>query len=414
MPARRSEPDGIRRRAIAWGVISLALFSLARLGVQTSDDAATLATAGALWDHHTVAIPHMEWLDGRVDIGRQGPDGRLYAKYGLGQALVGAVLYGLGERLLSGSGPFMWAGYALADSAAGAEAAQLANVLPGSATVALVAAQAGGPAAAFLALASPWWLAGRGFGSEVGAGLGLLLGAVWARRACRGGPLWPSALWLAVAALFRPSALAFGLAWVVWLRGRPWREWVAVGGVLAGAVLLLGAYNFLRYGSLLEFGYGQGGSGFGWQPEGLVGYLVAPGRGLLVFAPWTLLVGRGGIEAVRRRQVWKCGALLGMAAFYVVHALWKEWAGGWAYGPRLLVPLLPVAAVCAADERPGGPLAGAMFAVGFLVQALTLPQDPIRTHLAAIGGGQLAFEQTVWSLRDNIVLLQARMIAQGR
>lgn len=419
-PIRRTTP-GPKLAAAAAGVLCLLLFSLSHLGIQTTDDIATLASAGALWDEHTLAIPHLAAFDEQVDIGRQGRGGHLYSKYGLAQTLLAAALYGLGDTLLPGAGAFEWGGHTVAGSAAGAAAAEAVNVLLGSLTVAVVVhelarrsglrvAAAGG---VMLAAASPLWLASRGFGTESGAAFALLLAAVSARRALsgEGSPLWPAAAWVGVAALFRPSALAFAPALLAWLWKRPRGEWLATAGVLAAALAALLGYNWLRFGALFESGYGDGGSSFALHLGGLAGFLAASGRSLLLFAPWTLLLAPAVRRVPRAESTWALGTLAGIIAFFAAHCLWREWHGGWAYGPRLLVPLLPVIALLVSEELLRFPRASLlMFALGSLLQALTLPFDPLLTHRAVIGS-LITFEQSVWSPAHSITVQQVKAAA---
>ncbi len=177
-----------------------------------------LATAGALWDRHTLAIPHMEWLDERVDIGRRGRDGQLYSKYGLGLPAAAALMYGAGTLSRRGVPPLVWAGYPIVDSLAGGMLAQYTNVVLGALVVGVLVYTASEwhgrdvalLAGAVLAVASPFWLAARGFGSEVGCSLGLLLATIAAIRAERRSSKWGL------------CASVAGLAWRRCLGRRPW------------------------------------------------------------------------------------------------------------------------------------------------------------------------------------------------
>lgn len=399
-------------------VVCLLLFGLPHLGIQTSDDAATLAAAVAWWERGSPAISHMRWLNERVEIGREGRDGELYTKYGIGQIGLGAALYGLGRTSLPRGAAFDWAGFRLARSLPAAQLAQWLNVLLGGLAVALVVYAVGrraGLAAAalggaLLATASPFWLASRGFGSEVGASLGLLVAVLLADaglRSSRRGLLALSALAVVAAALFRPSALVFAVAYLAWLWGRPRRDWLGVGLALSVSVAMLVGYNFYRYGTLWDGGYS---GGFQLQWIGVVGNLVSPGRGLLFFAPWTLAFIPAARHGLARRRAFWLGLSLGVAAFFLFHAMWREWEGGWAYGPRLLIPLLPVLAAATAAYLVRRPLlAAVMWAFGFLAQVATLRLDPIVTHDQVIREGGIAFDQTVWSLGDSILAHQLRV-----
>lgn len=422
---RRSLSSRVNLALLLW-VLCLFLFSLSHLGVKTTDDAASMATTAALWDQHTLAIPKMAPLDEHVDIGRSGRGGQLYSKYGFGLPMIAAPLYGLGKALGGQGQPFWGVGYEVAQSGPGAELAQFVNVLLGSLAVALVAYELADHigsegtllVALALALASPLWLAARGFGSEIGCGLGLLVAYLAATRSLQPGsrvPLWVSVAGLGIAVSFRPSALAFAPAYLVWLLGRPRRDWASVGLAFMAVLASMAGYNWLRYGSLLASGYGEGGSRFALQIQGLLGLIVAPGRGIAFFASWLFLLIPATRAVLRSRAAAPLGAIAGILGFYLVHALWREWEGGWAYGPRLLIPILPVAALVVADQLARRPhLSVALCLPGLAVQVLALASNPIATHALALQSG-VPIERTIWSVRDSIIMWQLKLLpAQER
>lgn len=154
---------------------------------------------------------------------------------------------------------------------------------------------------------------------------------------------------IACAALFHPAA-----------RCRAGRiRLAACSGVSIGlAGLGWAGYNLARYGSVLSVGYA--GETFSTSPLlGLYGLLLSVGRGLLLYAPVTLgvlplLVG-GGPSGWRTKP-------LGFAFFVVftcLYASWGSFEGGWCWGPRFLVPFLPLlllALVARYDVLAGLPL----------------------------------------------------------
>jgi hypothetical protein len=124
-------------------------------------------------------------------------------------------------------------------------------------------------------------------------------------------------------------------------------EWAVALGLfvaplLASAGLLLW-YNEVRFGSPFDTGYHfDSGEGFTtplW--EGLWGLLVSPYRGIFWFTPlfiasvaaWPAFARTHRLEAI-------CSALMSLALL-VVYSLWWMWWGGFAWGPRFLVPLSP-------------------------------------------------------------------------
>jgi hypothetical protein len=75
--------------------------------------------------------------------------------------------------------------------------------------------------------------------------------------------------------------------------------------------------------------------------EELVGLLVSPGRGVLVYAP-ILLLALVGLVRFAQRHAWEALLLYGMVpVFIVLNSAYSIWWGGWSWGPRYLVPLLP-------------------------------------------------------------------------
>ncbi|MEX1024282.1 MAG: phospholipid carrier-dependent glycosyltransferase [Planctomycetota bacterium] len=150
------------------------------------------------------------------------------------------------------------------------------------------------------------------------------------------------------------AVLAVGYAVVVW-RGRRragsgTRAWLDLAIGYAPALLLFGAFllvNQLRFGAPLESGYGEavGPQYFDAQriPRGLVGLLAAPGRGLLWLAPGTLVAVVGlWWSWGRGERLWPLTLILLAAAILVPPAATVGWGGGWTFGPRYALPLLPV------------------------------------------------------------------------
>lgn len=74
----------------------------------------------------------------------------------------------------------------------------------------------------------------------------------------------------------------------------------------------------------------------------LAGLLLSPGRGLLVLAPALLLLPFGWRALIKGGEVLFLRTLVGLtAAVLLVPVLLEPWHGGWTYGPRHLLPLLP-------------------------------------------------------------------------
>lgn len=118
--------------------------------------------------------------------------------------------------------------------------------------------------------------------------------------------------------------------------------------IIAGAGLLL--YNWVRFGGPFESGYHfAAGEGFTRPiPLGLFGLFLSPYRGLFWYNPVLLLALPGWLMLRRHdaRLAWLALALI--AAQAVIFAGWWSWHGGIVWGPRFLIPVTPLLALCLA------------------------------------------------------------------
>lgn len=114
-----------------------------------------------------------------------------------------------------------------------------------------------------------------------------------------------------------------------------------------GASLALALwYNYARFGSILETGYGvatgTATSLFSTSlPVGVYGLLFSPGRSLFLYAPIAVLgfASAKAFAKTHRREMWM---LIGLfAANMLLIAKYRYWGGGFTWGPRLLTLVLP-------------------------------------------------------------------------
>jgi hypothetical protein len=213
-----------------------------------------------------------------------------------------------------------------------------------------------------------------------------------------------AAVLLAVAGLTKATSLIFAPGFVVAAlldRSLPPRPRVetavalALGIALATAIHL--SWNGYRFGRPFDFGYGWNDMIpelpprqflAGDVPFGLAVLLLSPGKSIVLWAPALLLAGARAKPFWRREP----GAALGLACsasvgliFFAAY-LFPE--GGYAHGPRNLVPLVPLLLLPA-----GGPDSGrwpaaavaACAAVGILIALLATSMSFLEDQGGQIG-----------------------------
>ncbi len=133
-----------------------------------------------------------------------------------------------------------------------------------------------------------------------------------------------------------------------WLGGprRPDRA-SAVAAHLAGApvLALVGLDHALRFGDPFETGRYGHYSHFVWPWPALAAFLVAPGRSFFLYAP-AVTVGLAGVRralARARGPLWFGAAVLATRLLFAASR--SDWWGGWSFGPRYLVPAIPLVAL---------------------------------------------------------------------
>jgi hypothetical protein len=153
--------------------------------------------------------------------------------------------------------------------------------------------------------------------------------------------------------------------------GRKGRVAAAFAGVLPPAALWL-VLESIRFGRPFASYAGEHFS----HPvlDGLWRLTVGPNKGLLLYFPLALLALVGAATLMRKQRV----AIVTLAAFpgflLVSAAAWWAWDGTFGWGPRLLVPGVPILAALAACA-PVPPLVfRALFVLGFAVNGIAALQ----------------------------------------
>jgi hypothetical protein len=187
----------------------------------------------------------------------------------------------------------------------------------------------------------------------------------------------------------RLSSGLFVVALGLWVLARAPRRAVLLGAAAAVAYAPWAAL----YGSMYGTPFGPSTTQLApscWSANwlGVLGVLVSPSRGLLVYQPWLLLAAALVLPAVYRRlPAGRAAAPAGWAVFcaaaVVLHLLlisaWGCWSGGYCWGSRLASEAVPLCALlllrplAALWSTPGGRLM--VVAVGVVAFLLHVPAD---------------------------------------
>lgn len=167
---------------------------------------------------------------------------------------------------------------------------------------------------------------------------------------------------------------------------RDWRRWLVwllpmlvVGG-------LIGLMNWSRYGSPLTFGFSVLQHTTFSTPLllGLYGLLLSPGKGLLFYNPiaWVGLIGL--VTMWRRWRAESALFALIIVAEIGFFAVYEFWTGGWNWGPRYILPIVPLLILAAGAWVQSKPtrlrttLVGVLMAIGVAANVSAVPVDHSR------------------------------------
>lgn len=405
--------------ALAVGALTVALCLLAPLRPQGGDTLPGRLGAVTLACRQSLDLREVEWLRARVAqppmpyYVHWAPDGALRSTFGPAPALLGMpAMVSLTPTMIVGDRALVRRARYASSGALGVSATLLC--------VALLAATAW-RRAALLALVAACSFAGaatlgQGLWQQTAA-LPFLLGALasvaWSQDRK---VLTPLAATLATLAVWcRPPLLplAGGLCLAAAMpRRREPRGWAWVSGAIAlglATAALLGWWKLRWTGEALPLGQAAanlrslGGDVWGlhpWRsPGALLGLLVSPGRGLLVYAPVAILA---MVLAARSRDERARCVLVGILGQVLLTVGFRLWWGGATFGPRLLAELVWVAPwlLALAPESPGiRRLEGLTLAVTVAVGLLGLWRfDPRSWELQAPSS---AYPARLWQVTDS-------------
>jgi hypothetical protein len=356
-----------------------------------------------------------------------------YSIFGIGMSLLMALPYWVAERLHQDPGAFAMGVNAVVVSAIAATVFALGLATRATALQSLGAAAL----TVFGTLLLPY--VATGF-SEPSVALAIALGLIGVQmnRPVLAGAAAGFALLMRVDSVFLVTPV---LAVAVWVAGgRLWQSvWRFLAAFMPAAVVVAG-YDTLRFGAPWRTGYFFATFNHPLV-AGLYGLLLSPAAGLFIYVPLLPIALVGLFLAMRRLPLLASTALVLLAVRILVYAVWFGWAAYWAWGPRYLVPAMPVLAVgllevcrrwSALHVAVKASLA-CVFAVSGLVQVVgasvgydhaVMFTAMLRAHPPVLGRGfivdwalpstqavfdRVLFDWSLWPIPD-----EARDLVQGR
>jgi hypothetical protein len=132
--------------------------------------------------------------------------------------------------------------------------------------------------------------------------------------------------------------------WMMWKNEQKFVElWVDIFRAaipVSFVLIIIMAYNYVRFDDLFESGYEKGGFG-GRFLVGFYGILFSPGKSLFLYNPLTIF----GCLAFTRFLAGNKKIALFFVWLILSHLLmfsfWHSWSGGMGWGPRLMLVVMP-------------------------------------------------------------------------
>jgi hypothetical protein len=402
--------------ALFYGVAS-------RADLQLTDEVAVFASAVSLAEQGDLSIDELRWLDETINLGDTGAGGHLYAKYFPGNLFSAAAIYRLAQ---SADQPFLWhvprdvseiGAVELASSNRGVRFALRLDAVFGALAMTFLLLlllrhfdwKTAVVTVLFVGVGSDWWYQSRGFLSEVGAGALLIASLYFADQQ----KSHASSLALGLSLLFRPTNL-IGLP--VWLKSAWEKKSIgSVWGILLGG-LGLALFNWIRFASPLNFGYRDES----FTPnllDGLYGVLLSPGRSVFLYSPILTLAIPGAWMFYKKQKSLTLAAALTVVSYILMAASWHSWDGGWAWGSRLLTPILPLLgflsapAIDSAWGRRGDFAVVLILALlGFGIGLTALAANPLDSLVNAVVYGGVEYNETINSVQNSWLALQLQSL----
>jgi hypothetical protein len=236
--------------------------------------------------------------------------------------------------------------------------------------------------------------------------------------------LWISSIALSYAMFTRvveATVILIWLSYVFWLfkKEKIRAKFNVIMGIAVTifiTLILFFWYNYYRYGNILITGYEEdiyhSRMFFKSLFTGIYGLLLSPGKGLLWYSAPVIMSGFAfPIFWKQNRPL--CWTFLSIIFMHLlIYSGWVAWEGGWCWGPRNLVPILPLLIISIGywlQKNQGRILSASLFLIGFMVQFLGIV-FPFNYYLHARLGNDVPVSALLFTWSDSPILGQGNLV----
>lgn len=208
----------------------------------------------------------------------------------------------------------------------------------------------------------------------------------------------------------------------MWWLWQAWqtRRWSLVAAFIGGVLpflLLLGGLNWWRFGSPLSGSYTSPEERFVWDyGASLPALLFSPNKGIVWFSPVVVVALAGWAGFWRATRSLALLVLLWSGMVVVLYGGWFMWWGGWSYGPRYLLPLIPLL-LLPLVWYPQSKAANTFLLLagvwGFVVNGLGAVVD-FNLPLVLLAQEGISDGSVIWNWHQAAPLAHARLLLQGQ
>lgn len=225
-----------------------------------------------------------------------------------------------------------------------------------------------------------------------------------------------SALSLGISLVFRPTNLIGSIIWAKSVYDRGLKT-IWSGVFIAAGLAVLLFYNWTRFNSIFDFGYGN--ESFESNTLiGMAGTLFSPGRSVFIYSPILLLTLSGVKILYKKEKSFSIVCLATIVMYVGMVSSWHSWEGGWSWGSRLLTPVLPIMGIFIAPvvESAKHNKKATLFIIllallGLGIQLLALSSNPVKNLVDSVVYGYVNYGDTIFTIKDSWIAIQVRSLA---